>query len=135
MAKKKTTIANKKTAKAKKDAKVNELDNVLEDMKKLALEAPTNDIEEVEKAVQENINDNVEDVVSIEIDEDINLENTTEDLSFIDEIKDNETETNEEEEIKEETENLKEEKPKKSKMRTYQEMFGGTWRGYGYDEF
>lgn len=57
-------------------------------------------------------------------------EEQTEDLSFVDELK-------ESEEVEEEIEMVEEEKPiqKKSKRKTYQDMFGGSWRGYGYDEF
>jgi len=53
-------------------------------------------------------------------------EKTEEDLSFVEEIKEEEPEKKE---VKEE------QKAKPKRKMTYQEMFGGTWRGYGYDSY
>ena len=39
------------------------------------------------------------------------------------------------EEMEEEEPKVETPAPKKSKRKTYQEMFGGTWMGYGYDHF
>lgn len=75
--------------------------------------------------------DEINAVAKSEIEEETKQEE--EDMSFIEEIK----EEKETEEIIEMAEEKKEEpKPVKVKPKTtYQDMFGGTWRGYGFDEY
>lgn len=147
MTKKKSTRGKKNVTKTpKNNIDINDIDAMLEDMKKLALDK-TEEEKETESivAVQEETNGeefvenlNDENLVNEEesftkITETGNVEKkeeigNTEVSSFVDEIK-------ESEDIEEKKE-IKEEKPVQRKQRrTYQEMFGGSWRGYGYDEF
>lgn len=135
MAKKTNT---KKTTKksTKKEVDINDVNSLVEDVKKLALEKPkTEKKETVTETVKDSKIDKVEEVVKEQetptkelktYEEPVTTvtpnKNTDEDLSFIDEVK-------AEEAVVEET---KQEKPKRKI--TYQEMFGGTWMGYGYSE-
>lgn len=135
MAKKTNT---KKTTKksTKKEVDINDVNSLVEDVKKLALEKlKTEKKETVTETVKDSKIDKVEEVVKEQetptkelktYEEPVTTvtpnKNTDEDLSFIDEVK-------AEEAVVEET---KQEKPKRKI--TYQEMFGGTWMGYGYSE-
>ena len=147
MTKKKSTRGKKNVTKTpKNNIDINDIDAMLEDMKKLALDK-TEEEKETESivAVQEETNGeefvenlNNENLVNEEesftkitetgnVEKEEEIENT-EDLTCVDEIK-------ESKDIEEEKE-IKKEKPVQMKQRrTYQEMFGGSWRGYGYDEF
>lgn len=82
-------------------------------------EIPT---EQQEKEANTENNDVTESIENVS-------EEVSDDLSFVDEIKE------EEEIIIKEEKTEEKPKPKKPKRKTYQEMFGGTWRGYGYDHF
>lgn len=120
----------------KKEVDINDVNSLVEDVKKLALEKPkTEKKETVTETVKDSKIDKVEEVVKEQetptkelktYEEPVTTvtpnKNTDEDLSFIDEVK-------AEEAVVEET---KQEKPKRKI--TYQEMFGGTWMGYGYSE-
>ena len=143
-------MSKKKKVKTKKEVNVdiNNIDEILEDMKKLVLNGEENNIiikqdEEVvekEPTPTETIEEEVLEEKVIEtsgpIEEKIeneeiiidNVDEKTEDLSFVDEIK----------EAKEDTitkEDIKKEKPKKKEPKmTYERMFGGTWMGYGFTE-
>ena len=100
----------KKSAKktTTKKAKIKDEESLMEDMKKLAMKAPKEEIKQ-EKVVE------------------VKEEEVVEDLSFIEEIKEEKNEVVEEkkEEVK------RENKPRKM---TYEQMFGPTWMGYGYTE-
>ena len=144
-------VNTKKTTKksAKKEVDINDIDSLVDDVKKLALEKPKT--EKKEKVITETVKDLETDDVKVYLRETIEIEKEAEtddkelklyvepvtiithkttddkdddeDLSFIDEVKAEETLTVEE---------PKEERPKRKI--TYQEMFGGTWMGYGYSE-
>ena len=152
MSKKKTTKSKKTNTKAKKDVNINDIDAMLEEMKNLVLEDNT----------QEKINNDERFVIGVDVAsgeefssiekietqqvEDTLEETVNEDTEMVNETKPTSEEKKEdiiiEEKINEDdvtedlspTENIKEEKPK-CKKRTYQDMFGGTWMGYGYSEF
>lgn len=76
-------------------------------------------VEEVQVEEAENAVDEIEGVLT-------EVEKKEEDLSFLEDAKEEETEK---EIVKQE------QKSKPRRKVTYQEMFGGTWRGYGYDHF
>lgn len=135
---KKTT--NKKS-KAKKTIDVSNVDAIMEDMKNLALQKPVEEKVEIEKKTKDEIV--VEDKENIETQSPQNgIEDTAiveqnveekneEDLSFIEKINNGELV------IKEDDTNI-EENPKnienKPKRKSYSEMFGNTWCGYGYTD-
>ena len=146
---KKTT--NKKS-KTKKTIDVSNVDAIMEDMKNLALEKPVEEKVEIEeKTKDENV---VEDKENIETQLPQNeIEETTmveqnveekneEDLSFVEKISNGELVVKEddtkalEKPVEEKVEI--EEKPKnienKPKRKSYSEMFGNTWCGYGYTD-
>ena len=133
---KKTT--NKKS-KAKKTIDVSNVDAIMEDMKNLALQKPVEEKVEIEgKIKDENV---VEDKENVETQSPQNeIEETTiveqnveekneEDLSFIEKINNGELVIKEDDtKIEENPKNI-ENKPKR---KSYSEMFGNTWCGYGY---
>ena len=104
---KKTT--NKKS-KTKKTIDVSNVDAIMEDMKNLALEKPVEEKVEIEEKTKD------ENVV---------------DLSFVEKINNGEL-------VVKEDDTKAEEKPKnienKPKRKSYSEMFGNTWCGYGYTD-
>lgn len=133
---KKTT--NKKS-KTKKTIDVSNVDAIMEDMKNLALQKPVEEKVEIEgKIKDENV---VEDKENVETQSPQNeIEETTiveqnveekneEDLSFIEKINNGELIVKEDDtKIEENPKNI-ENKPKR---KSYSEMFGNTWCGYGY---
>ena len=154
MTKKKVSKAKKVSSNSKKDIDINDINAMLEDMKNLALEK-TEEKEETESVVEhedtkeeeivENFNEETKDSVVVPMDENVIFADAEVPVITIDESKEEVIEaqnTKKDEEIQivvedvkeEEKEEKKEEKPKSKRM-TYQEMFGGTWRGYGYDHF
>ena len=140
---KKTTNKKISSSKAKKNVDVSNVDAIMEDMKNLALQK-TED-EKVETNVESDVNVDMKDIdivttqsPTIEAENLVNteqsmLEDTNnveeQNLSFVEEI-------NKGEVIVEEDETKIEEKPKKienkPKRKSYSEMFGSTWCGYGY---
>lgn len=155
MSKKKTSSKSKKTSnKPKKDIDINNIDAMIEDMKNLALEKTTEEEKQMEEVNEENTLEDVqnEETVVTEVVEEqekneseIIIDNETEveldneeNLGSIDNKVMTEEETFSEEiveEMEEEEPKVETPAPKKSKRKTYQEMFGGTWMGYGYDHF
>lgn len=155
MSKKKTSSKSKKTSnKPKKDIDINNIDAMIEDMKNLALEKTTEEEKQMEEVNEENTLEDVqnEETVVTEVVEEqeeneseIIIDNETEveldneeNLGSIDNKVMTEEETFSEEiveEMEEEKPKLETTAPKKPKRKTYQEMFGGSWRGYGYDHF
>lgn len=157
-------MSKKKVTKIKKKKiDINNIDAMFEDMKNLAIEMPKEECEIVSEKIEETDasipKEDVTEIVLPEPDgklvysdlcldnvEAVDIYNTEEDVCVVSEepIEEEnkiEEETTEdlpfENEVKEEIidkEVKKEEKPK-SKKKTYQEMFGGTWMGYGYDHF
>lgn len=133
---KKTT--NKKS-KAKKTTDVSNVDAIMEDMKNLALQKPVEEKVEIEEKIKdENV---VEDKENVETQSPQNeIEETTiveqnveekneEDLSFVEKISSGELVIKEDDtKIEENPKNI-ENKPKR---KSYSEMFGNTWCGYGY---
>lgn len=150
MGKKKETKVKKTSSTVQNDFDINDVNAMFEDMKNLVLQKTEEKAETQESTKSEchensveteSVNENAEEQHIINEDENLNqnlLESVeeesnedsenTEDLSFIEELK----EDNEEEKI----EMLEEEVPiqEKPKRMSYQDMFGATWRGYGYDE-
>lgn len=130
--------ANKKS-KTKKTLDVSNVDAIMEDMKNLALQKPVEEKVEIEgKIKDENV---VEDKENVETQSPQNeIEETTiveqnveekneEDLSFIEKINNGELIVKEDDtKIEENPKNI-ENKPKR---KSYSEMFGNTWCGYGY---
>lgn len=130
--------ANKKS-KTKKTIDVSNVDAIMEDMKNLALQKPVEEKVEIEgKIKDENV---VEDKENVETQSPQNeIEETTiveqnveekneEDLSFIEKINNGELIVKEDDtKIEENPKNI-ENKPKR---KSYSEMFGNTWCGYGY---
>ena len=137
--------------KAKKDVNINDIDAMLEEMKNLVLEDNTQeetnnnerfvigvdvasgeDLSSIEKIETQQVEDTLEETVN----EDTEIVNETKPTSEEKKediiIEENIIEDNVTEDLSP-TDNIKEEKPK-SKKRTYQDMFGGTWMGYGYSE-
>ena len=127
---------------------------MLEDMKNLALEK-TEEKKETESVVEhedtkeeeivENFNEEIKDDVVVPTDENVIFADVDVPVIKIDENKEEvieaeNIEKDEEiqivvEDVKEEQKEEKKEVKLKSRRMTYQEMFGGTWRGYGYDHF
>ena len=143
-------MSKKKEVKTKKEVKVdvNNIDEILEDMKNLVLNGEENNIvikqdEEVvekepvpsetieEEVLEEKVIETSEPIEEKIENEEITIDNAdekTEDLSFVDEIKEAKEDTITKEEVKKE-------KPKKKEPKmTYERMFGGTWMGYGFTE-
>jgi len=133
------------TKKTQKEIDINNIDSMVDDMKKLALEKPKEEKEnkgtfpkKPKKEKQEASDTPIEktaieespQIEEVETSSEIAVEEVVEtpkeneeDLSFIDEIKDK----NEEK--------PKETKPKEAKKKmTYDSMFGPTWCGYGFTE-
>lgn len=135
---KKTT--NKKS-KTKKTIDVSNVDAIMEDMKNLALEKPVEEKLEIEeKTKDENVVENKENLETQlpqnEIEETTIVEQNVEekneeDLSFVEKISNGEL-------VVKEDDTKAEEKPKnienKPKRKSYSEMFGNTWCGYGYTD-
>lgn len=133
---KKTANKNSKT---KKTIDVSNVDAIMEDMKNLALQKPVEEKVEIEEKIKdENV---VEDKENVETQSPQNeIEETTiveqnvekkneEDLSFIEKISSGELIVKEDDtKIEENPKNI-ENKPKR---KSYSEMFGNTWCGYGY---
>ncbi len=139
---KKTTNKKISSSKTKKTVDVSNVDAIMEDMKNLALQE-TED-EKVETNVESDVNVDMKDIdivttqsPTIETENLVNTEQSTledinnveeQNLSFVEEINNGEVI------IEDETKG--EEKPKdienKPKRKSYTEMFGNTWCGYGY---
>ena len=131
-------MANKKS-KTKKTIDVSNVDAIMEDMKNLALQKLVEEKVEIEgKIKDENV---VEDKENVETQSPQNeIEETTmveqnveekneEDLFFIEKINNGELIVKEDDtKIEENPKNI-ENKPKR---KSYSEMFGNTWCGYGY---
>lgn len=150
MAKKTTKKTSKKTV--NKDIDINDVASIMNDMKDLSLHKPEKEdavktvspqpkeeftlgevieeqdltFDETPKEMQESEDKN-EETPTVEMSDD-EIKETIDELSFIEEIKENG--------IKEEEKIIdKEEQTLKKKRRiTYEEMFGTTWCGYGYTE-
>lgn len=150
MAKKTTKKTSKKTV--NKDIDINDVASIMDDMKDLSLHKPEKEdavktvspqpkeestlgevieeqdltFDETPKEMQESEDKN-EETPTVEMSDD-EIKETIDELSFIEEIKENG--------IKEEEKIIdKEEQTLKKKRRiTYEEMFGTTWCGYGYTE-
>ena len=136
---KKTTNKKISSSKTKKTVDVSNVDAIMEDMKNLALQ------ETEDEKVESDVNVDMKDIdivttqsPTIETENLVNteqsmLEDTNnveeQNLSFVEEINNGEV-------IVEEDETKIEEKPKKienkPKRKSYSEMFGNTWCGYGY---
>lgn len=152
---KKTTNKKTNSAKTKKTVDVSNVDAIMEDMKNLALQKPVEEKVEAKvdgtgivnkpEKVESDINTDVknidmvttqspksetEDVVNTEQPTSEESDNTEEqDLSFVEEISNGEIVVSEDEAEVEDKPKKTENKPKR---RTYEEMFGNTWCGYGY---
>lgn len=135
---KKTT--NKKSN-TKKTIDVSNVDAIMEDMKNLALQKPVEEKVEIEEKTKDEIV--VEDKENIETQSPQNgtednaiveqnvEEKNEEDLSFIEKINNGELVIKEDDtKIEENPKNI-ENKPKR---KSYSEMFGNTWCGYGYTD-
>lgn len=118
---------------------VNDVETMFNDMKDLALNKPVIEeekqevIQEEKEITEEEVKEETkkEEVETVESNETEVVEQketmVEEDLSFIDSI------TEEKNVIEEEkTEEKIEEKQDNNKRKTYEEMFGYTWMGYGY---
>ena len=135
---KKTTNKKISSSKAKKNVDVSNVDAIMEDMKNLALQK-TED-EKVESDVNVDMKDI--DIVTtqsptIETENLVNteqsmLEDTNnveeQNLSFVEEINNGEVIIEDETKVEEKPKDI-ENKPKR---KSYTEMFGNTWCGYGY---
>lgn len=133
---KKTT--NRKL-KPKKTIDVSNVDAIMEDMKNLALQKPVEEKVEIEEKIKdENVAEDKENVETQspqnEIEETTIVEQNVEekneeDLSFVEKISSGELVIKEDDtKIEENPKNI-ENKPKR---KSYSEMFGNTWCGYGY---
>lgn len=142
----------KKNTKTKKEIDLNDVDSIIKDMKDLAFNEPKEETKVSKKKENREKVSKTIDVVSekdgaqlvIEKEKKVDVskknettiseisvlkeQNETEDLSFVDEIKENEEILKAKANI-EENKNI-ENKPKKKV--TYEEMFGATWCGYGF---
>ena len=133
---KKTANKNSKT---KKTIDVSNVDAIMEDMKKLALQKPVEEkVETEEKIKDENVAEDKENVETQspqnEIEETTIVEQNVEekneqDLSFVEKISSGELIVKEDDTKIEENPKKIENKPKR---KSYSEMFGNTWCGYGY---
>ena len=139
---KKTTNKKISSSKAKKNVDVSNVDAIMEDMKNLALQE-TED-EKVETNVESDVNVDMKDVDIVTTQspttETENLVNTEQsmledtnnveeqNLSFVEEINNGEVIIEDETKVEEKPKDI-ENKPKR---KSYSEMFGNTWCGYGY---
>ena len=139
---KKTTNKNISSSKAKKNVDVSNVDAIMEDMKNLALQE-TED-EKVETNVESDVNVDMKDIdivttqsPTIETENLVNteqsmLEDTNnveeQNLSFVEEINNGEVIIEDDTKVEEKPKDI-ENKPKR---KSYSEMFGSTWCGYGY---
>ena len=151
MGKKKSSKTKKTNQAIKSSVDITDLDAIMEDMKRLAIEPPQEitieeKVEEVETV--DDIN-NFEESQIVETEEKVEEEQTqptveetveiiteekepVEDVSFVDTIK----AENDDVEPVDVPPAPKKTKPKKQKKytQTYEQMFGSTWMGYGYTE-
>lgn len=128
---KKTNSKKTKSPKTKKSVDISNIEEIMEDMKELALQK--SDEENVETKIDEEQPTQTEQKEIIGDIEPLTNENAKdtneEDLSFVEKISNGEVIINENDtEVEEKPKNL-ENKPKR---KTYEEMFGYTWCGYGY---
>lgn len=139
---KKTTNKKISSSKTKKTVDVSNVDAIMEDMKNLALQE-TED-EKVETNVESDVNVDMKDIdivttqsPTIETENLVNteqsmLEDTNnveeQNLSFVEEINNGEVIIEDETKVEEKPKDI-ENKPKR---KSYTEMFGNTWCGYGY---
>ena len=135
---KKTTNKNISSSKAKKNVDVSNVDAIMEDMKNLALQ------ETEDEKVESDVNVDMKDIdivttqsPTIETENLVNteqsmLEDTNnveeQNLSFVEEINNGEVIIEDETKVEEKPKDI-ENKPKR---KSYSEMFGNTWCGYGY---
>ena len=135
---KKTTNKNISSSKAKKNVDVSNVDAIMEDMKNLALQ------ETEDEKVESDVNVDMKDIdivttqsPTIETENLVNteqsmLEDTNnveeQNLSFVEEINNGEVIIEDETKVEEKPKDI-ENKPKR---KSYTEMFGNTWCGYGY---
>ena len=138
MAKKKTTNKKISSSKTKKTVDVSNVDAIMEDMKNLALQ------ETEDEKVESDVNVDMKDIdivttqsPTIETENLVNteqsmLEDTNnveeQNLSFVEEINNGEVIIEDETKVEEKPKDI-ENKPKR---KSYTEMFGNTWCGYGY---
>ena len=139
---KKTTNKKISSSKTKKTVDVSNVDAIMEDMKNLALQE-TED-EKVETNVESDVNVDMKDIdivttqsPTIETENLVNteqsmLEDTNnveeQNLSFVEEINNGEVIIEDDTKVEENPKDI-ENKPKR---KSYTEMFGNTWCGYGY---
>ena len=139
---KKTTNKKISSSKTKKTVDVSNVDAIMEDMKNLALQE-TED-EKVETNVESDVNVDMKDIdivttqsPTIETENLVNteqsmLEDTNnveeQNLSFVEEINNGEVIIEDDTKVEEKPKDI-ENKPKR---KSYTEMFGNTWCGYGY---
>ena len=135
---KKTTNKKISSSKAKKNVDVSNVDAIMEDMKNLALQ------ETEDEKVESDVNVDMKDIdivttqsPTIETENLVNteqsmLEDTNnveeQNLSFVEEINNGEVIVEDETKVEEKPKDI-ENKPKR---KSYSEMFGNTWCGYGY---
>ena len=135
---KKTTNKNISSSKAKKNVDVSNVDAIMEDMKNLALQ------ETEDEKVESDVNVDMKDIdivttqsPTIETENLVNTEQSTledtnnveeQNLSFVEEINNGEVIIEDETKVEEKPKDI-ENKPKR---KSYTEMFGNTWCGYGY---
>lgn len=135
---KKTTNKKTSSSKTKKTVDVSNVDAIMEDMKNLALQ------ETEDEKVESDVNVDMKDIdivttqsPTIETENLVNteqsmLEDTNnveeQNLSFVEEINNGEVIIEDETKVEEKPKDI-ENKPKR---KSYTEMFGNTWCGYGY---
>ena len=135
---KKTTNKKISSSKTKKTVDVSNVDAIMEDMKNLALQ------ETEDEKVESDVNVDMKDIdivttqsPTIETENLVNteqsmLEDTNnveeQNLSFVEEINNGEVIIEDETKVEEKPKDI-ENKPKR---KSYSEMFGSTWCGYGY---
>lgn len=135
---KKTTNKKISSSKTKKTVDVSNVDAIMEDMKNLALQ------ETEDEKVESDVNVDMKDIdivttqsPTIETENLVNteqsmLEDTNnveeQNLSFVEEINNGEVIIEDETKVEEKPKDI-ENKPKR---KSYSEMFGNTWCGYGY---
>ena len=135
---KKTTNKKISSSKTKKTVDVSNVDAIMEDMKNLALQ------ETEDEKVESDVNVDMKDIdivttqsPTIETENLVNteqsmLEDTNnveeQNLSFVEEINNGEVIVEDETKVEEKPKDI-ENKPKR---KSYTEMFGNTWCGYGY---
>ena len=135
---KKTTNKKISSSKTKKTVDVSNVDAIMEDMKNLALQ------ETEDEKVESDVNVDMKDIdivttqsPTIETENLVNTEQSTledtnnveeQNLSFVEEINNGEVIIEDETKVEEKPKDI-ENKPKR---KSYTEMFGNTWCGYGY---